>query len=134
MRAWRNRHVVAFLSFVIAGIGVAAAPAAAAAPAGARAAGAPAAPVTRAAAALPSDERRVCPEPTQPGQLECQAVYQLAGSQADARAFVPDVSAVPGYGPASLRSAYGLAQAAARKGSGASLGPPMICRQPSTSR
>ena len=118
MRAWRNRHVVAFLSFVIAGIGVAAAPAAAAAPAGGRAAGAPAAPVTRAAAALPSDERRVCPEPTQPGQLECQAVYQLAGSQADARAFVPDLSSVPGYGPASLRSAYGLTQAALRKGSG----------------
>jgi Subtilase family len=118
VRAWRNRHVVAFLSFVIAGIGVAAAPAAAASPAGGRAAGTPAVAATRAAVTLPADERRVCPEPAQPGQAECQAVYQLAGSQADARAFVPDVSAVPGYGPASLRSAYGLAQAAARKGRG----------------
>ncbi|HEY3980121.1 MAG TPA: S8 family serine peptidase [Streptosporangiaceae bacterium] len=118
MRAWRNRHLVAFLSFVIAGIGVAAAPAAAAAPAGGHAAGTLAMPVTKAAAALPRDERRVCPQPTRPGQLECQAVYQLAGSQASAKAFVPGVTAVPGYGPASLQSAYGLTQAAARKGSG----------------
>jgi hypothetical protein len=118
VRAWRNRHLVAFLSFVIAGIGVAAAPAAAAAPAGGHAAGTLAVPVTKAAAALPRDERRVCPQPTRPGQLECQAVYQLAGSQASAKAFVPGVTAVPGYGPASLQSAYGLTQAAARKGSG----------------
>ena len=100
MRAWRNRHLVAFLSFVIAGIGVAAAPAAAAAPAGGRAAGTSVVPVTRAVAALPGDERRVCPQPTRPGQLECQAVYQLSGTQASAKAFVPDVSKVPGYGPA----------------------------------
>jgi len=118
VRAWRNRHLVAFLSFVIAGIGVAAAPAAAAAPAGGRAAGTAVVPVTRATAALPSDERRVCPQPTRPGQLECQAVYQLAGTQASAKAFVPDVSKVPGYGPASLQSAYGLTRAAARQGSG----------------
>jgi hypothetical protein len=118
VRAWRNRHLVVFLSVVIAGIGVAAAPAAAAAPASGRAQGAPALPVSRAAAALPGDERRVCPEPTRPGQLECQSVYQLAGTAADARAFVPDVSKVPGYGPFDLRSAYGLASASARKGSG----------------
>ena len=118
MRAWRNRHLVAFLSFVIAGIGVAAAPAATAAPAGGRAAGTSVVPVTRAVAALPGDERRVCPQPTRPGQLECQAVYQLSGTQASAKAFVPDVSKVPGYGPASLQSAYGLTRAAARRGSG----------------
>jgi hypothetical protein len=118
VRAWRNRHLVAFLSLVITSIGVAAAPAAAAAPVGGRAAGTPALTVTRAAAALPSDERRVCPQPTRPGQLECQAVYQLAGSQPSAKAFVPDVSTAPGYGPASLQSAYGLTGAAARKGTG----------------
>jgi hypothetical protein len=121
VRPRRNRHLVAFLSFIIAGIGVAAAPAAAAAPVGGRAAGTPAtpaAPVTRAVAALPGDERRVCPEPTRPGQLECQAVYQLAGSQADARAFAPDVSAVPGYGPWALRNAYNVAHAAATRGRG----------------
>ncbi len=123
MRAWRNRHLVAFLSFVIAGAGlagisVAAAPAAAAAPAGGRTAQPGVAAVARAAAALPDDERRVCPLPAQPGQLACQAVYQLAGSQAGARAFVPDIGTVPGYGPASLRSAYGLAAASASKGRG----------------
>jgi Subtilase family/Putative Ig domain len=121
VRAWRNRHVVAFLSFVIAGIGVAAAPAAAAAPASGRAAGSGVAAVARAVAALPDDERRVCPVPAQPGQVACQSVYQLAGSRPGAKAFVPDVTAVPGYGPASLRSAYGLAAAAARKGGGATV-------------
>ena len=98
MRAWRNRHLVALLSFVIAGIGVAAAPAAAAAPAGARPA-APGGAAAARAAARPDDERRVCPAPSQPGQLACQAVYQLAGSPAGARAFVPDLTSVPGYGP-----------------------------------
>jgi subtilase family serine protease len=49
--------------------------------------------------------------------MECQAVYQLAaGPRGHTRAFVPGLSAVPGYGPASLRSAYGLAAAAARRG------------------
>jgi hypothetical protein len=118
VRAWRNRHLVAFLSIVIAGIGVAAAPAASAAPASGRVPAATAAPVGGAGAALPDDERRVCPEPVRPGQLECQAVYHLAGPSAAAKAFVPDVSAVPGYGPASLRSAYGLTAAMTRRGAG----------------
>jgi hypothetical protein len=125
VRAWHNRHLVALLSFAIAGAsiagaGLAAAPAAAGGAAGRRAAPPGMAGVTAVAraAARPDDERRVCPVPTRPGRVACQSVYQLAGSQADAPAFAPDVTAVPGYGPASLRSAYGLAFAAARKGRG----------------
>lgn len=98
MRAWRSRHLMASLPIIVA-VSVAAVPAAAATP---QAAG----------------QRRVCPVPAQPGQVACQAVYQLAAPGPAAPAFVPAAAPVPGYGPASLRSAYGLTWDSLHRGAG----------------
>jgi hypothetical protein len=99
VRVWRSRHLVAFLPIVIAISGVTAAPAAAATP-------------------RPDGQRRVCPVPAQPGQVACQAVYQLAAPGPAAPAFVPAAARVPGYGPASLRGAYGLVWDSLHRGTG----------------
>lgn len=124
----RNRLFAALLSSLTATAGLAAAPAAATAATAAAAASHPRPEpvvVVRAgggqasvARPLPGDERRVCPVAASPGQMECQSVYQLAGRYRGAPAFVPATARVPGLGPASLRSAYGLTWAAARKGRG----------------
>jgi hypothetical protein len=94
----------------VAAVAVAAASAAAASAAVAPAAG--------AGSQLPADERRVCPVSTRPGQMECQSVFQLAGKEANAPAFVSAAAAVPGFSPASLRAAYGLTRKSAQKGRG----------------
>jgi subtilase family serine protease len=124
----RKRLFAALLSSLIAAAAVAAAPAAASAAAshprpepvvvvraGSGSSGA-AQPLPSAAQPLPGDERRVCPVAASPGQMECQSVYQLAGRYRGAPAFGPATARVPGFGPASLRAAYGLTRAAATKG------------------
>ena len=117
----RNRLFAALLSSVIATAGLAVTPAAAAAGhprpesaaavRGGRGQGG-------AAQRLPADERRVCPVAARPGQMECQSVYRLARRDRGAPAFVPATARVPGFGPSSLRGAYGLTRAAATKGRG----------------
>jgi hypothetical protein len=128
--ARRNRLFITLLPAAVAAAALAVAPAAAAGAAAraAPAAGSPAAAVAaaaRAAAAvgtatyrLPPGERRVCPVSASAGQMECQSVFRLAGQDRNAPAFVSAAAAVPGFGPSSLRSAYGLAKNAARKGRG----------------
>lgn len=128
----RNRLLIALLAFATVVAGLAAVPAAASAAASRPAAGGgpPAAPAPR----LPGDERRVCPVATRPGQMECQSVYQLAGPGPNAPAFVSAAARVPGLSPSSLRSAYGLALAAARKGRGETVAIVDAYRDPDAAR
>jgi len=123
----RNRLFAALLSSGIA-VGVVATPVAALAAPSAQA-GAPEAGALQAGTApasgtpagpaqgLAGDERRVCPVASA-GQMECQSVYRLAGRHRGAQALVPASARVAGYGPASLRAAYGLIRAAATRGRG----------------
>jgi hypothetical protein len=64
---------------------------------------------------LPAGQIMVCPQPTQPGQMACQAVIEAS---AKSRRPASAATAVPGYGPSSLLSAYDLASAAQKKGRG----------------
>lgn len=73
---------------------------------------------------LPAGEQSVCPTPTLPGQMECQAILLArAGQQASPHA-TSRQSAAPaaaaarftGYTPSELRAAYNLASASASKG------------------
>jgi len=60
----------------------------------------------------------VCPVPAQPGQMSCQSVLLIRHHAGRAAAFAPATAPIPGYGPASLQDAYGLAPASAGKGRG----------------
>jgi Subtilase family len=120
-----NRLAISVLSSVAAVMSLAALPAAASAaagqapvPVGVRAAAGTAAGATPA---LPANERRVCAVSARPGQMECQAVYRRAGRGRNAPAFVSAALPVAGYGPASLRSAYGLSRAARTRGGAATI-------------
>ncbi|HEU5420951.1 MAG TPA: S8 family serine peptidase [Streptosporangiaceae bacterium] len=64
------------------------------------------------------DTRQVC-KAAKPGYMSCMAIVKLASAAPNAHAAVvnPSIGSVP-YGPADLRSAYGLATAAATKGGG----------------
>jgi hypothetical protein len=91
---------------------------------GLAAAGPAAASVRRASAAdqpaaarpaLPDGQRYVCPQATQPGQMECMAIVKsLPGGVAPATTN----ASFGNYGPAQLQSAYKLVRAASRKGKG----------------
>ena len=61
-------------------------------------------------AELPAGERRACPAPTRPGQMECMSIIRSAAAGI--------AVTVPGYGPSDLRSAYKIGSAAARNGGG----------------
>jgi subtilase family serine protease len=100
--ARRNRLFITLLSSAIAAAALATAPAASAS--------------QPAASQLPAGERRVCPVSAGVGQMECQSVFRLAGRNRSAPAFVSAAAAVPGFGPSSLRRAYGLTGASIRKG------------------
>jgi hypothetical protein len=63
-------------------------------------------------------EIRACPDDGRPGLMECQAVIKSAGSAAHAELFAGAAAAIPGYGPASLLSAYNLTSAARSRGRG----------------
>lgn len=108
--------------------GLAAAPAAgsastaARAPAGARSQAAPRPPLRAQAplamphaSPLPADVRRVCPLPTQAGQMECMALQRT--NTRHYLGIVPHIIP-PGYGPADLQSAYNLASASSTGGVG----------------
>ncbi len=66
------------------------------------------------AAPLPAGERAVCPAPSRPGQMQCMSIIRTTASRQAAR----PAARILGYGPASLRSAYKIALAAARSGRG----------------
>jgi Subtilase family len=68
--------------------------------------------------ALPPGEIRACPDGGRPGLMECQAVIKTAGSAGHADVFAGAAAAIPGYGPASLLSAYNLTSAARNRGRG----------------
>jgi Ricin-type beta-trefoil lectin domain len=73
---------------------------------------------------LPADERWVCPLSTQPGVMSCQSVVRIpspaqrAAAERAARAAHASGPVVFGYGPVTLRRAYGLLAASARNGRG----------------
>jgi Ricin-type beta-trefoil lectin domain/Putative Ig domain len=66
-------------------------------------------------ARLAAGQRRVCKVPSRPGQMECMSVIRTGAGGAAA---TTPASAIRGYGPASLLSAYNLASASARAGRG----------------
>jgi Ricin-type beta-trefoil lectin domain/Putative Ig domain len=72
------------------------------------------------APALPANERAVCARPTQPGQMQCQAILLLPGRHPSrsSPAFAAPAFRLPGYGPSNLQSAYRLAAASAHRGRG----------------
>jgi subtilase family serine protease len=127
-----TRHSKLMMSLVLSAIttaGLAAVPASASAASGhAQSGQAAAARAGRAAAAttasgLPADERRACPAATQPGQVECQAIYMLAAPGRAAFAAPAANSALDAaYSPANLRGAYRLASASASRGRGETIG------------
>jgi hypothetical protein len=59
-------------------------------------------------ARLPAGERRICPVPTRPGQMECMSIVRTAPAGTG-----PAVT-VRGYGPSALLSAYKLRSVAGR--------------------
>jgi subtilase family serine protease len=107
----RTRLTVTVLSALAASFGVAAMPVMASA-SPARLAG------LLGAGPQIGDTRQVCPD-AKPGYVSCMAVVKLASAAPNARAAVvtPSLGTVP-YGPADLRSAYGLTHASATKGKG----------------
>jgi hypothetical protein len=110
-----TRLTVTVLSAMAATFGLAAVPAVASAMAGRPASGTTAATGTpMAAGPQRGDTRQVCPVVHQPGYVTCQSIIKLASAARNAPAAMGTDAAVPGYGPGSLRSAYGLLKAASR--------------------
>ncbi|MCX3059974.1 S53 family peptidase [Streptomyces beihaiensis] len=118
-RPRRRRSAAAFTgaaALVLAGFGFAAQAGAATAPAG------------HGATATPHVTwKSACAKPDKPGEMRCDAKRVTGGTTAydieRARAghVHPDASSPSGYGPSDLQSAYGLASAAAKSGSGATV-------------
>jgi Ricin-type beta-trefoil lectin domain len=67
-------------------------------------------------ASLPDGERRVCPVPTEAGEMTCQAI--LPGRAGASGIVSASGGSSAGYGPADLQSAYGLTSASADRGKG----------------
>jgi subtilase family serine protease len=115
-----TRLTVAVLSAAAVTFGLAAMPVMASASTASPATSGPQARVTLTGAGPQhGDTRQICPA-AKPGYVSCMAVVKLASAAANARAkaIVPGaVGSVP-YGPASLRSAYGLTHASATRGKG----------------
>jgi hypothetical protein len=110
-----TRLTVTVLSAMAATFGLAAMPAMASATPGNPASGASAATATpMAAGPQHGDTRQVCPVVNKPGYVMCQSIIKLASAARNAPAAMGTDAAVPGYGPGSLRSAYGLLKAASR--------------------
>jgi Ricin-type beta-trefoil lectin domain len=116
-RAMLSRQAVMVAVMAVLGTFGAAAPAAAA-PAAAAPHVTPAAGLVAAPhpSRLPFGARRVCPVPSQPGQMECMSV--IRGGTENAAAGMRPARATPGFGPSSLLSAYNLTAASARGGRG----------------
>ena len=76
------------------------------------------------APALPSGEVGACPAADRPGLMQCQAIVRAAGATGHGAGFdgvrfasaATATAGLPGYGPASLLSAYNLTGAASRGG------------------
>ena len=111
-----NRQAAMLAAIAALGAYAAAAPAVASAATGSGTASRPAAHAPHQArpfaapqvAPLPAGQRRVCPVPTRPGQVECMSIVHTGAAGSS-----PAVT-VRGYGPSQLLSAYKLRSAASR--------------------
>ncbi len=103
------RLTVTVLSAAAATFGLAAMPAVASASGATPGAATPA-----AAGPQHGNTRQVCPVDRRPGYVTCQSIIKLASAARNAPAAVGTDVKPLGYGPSSLRSAYGLLKAASR--------------------